>query len=173
MVRSSTHDKQLHRLVKCSSVRGLWLCNECCAVSSSLWGAFYCSPALYQQIAHKNGTAATHHAICHKLRGTCTLSGMPLMLCEAIARRNVVLPVPLRPTRPYRLPSANTSVAFCETQAAVKQRADERRFTEGCQGLMPLATQQHQRCMLQAASHRNLHWKTQQQGGSQSAAGWN
>mmetsp|Transcript_15050 Transcript_15050/g.32613 ORF Transcript_15050/g.32613 Transcript_15050/m.32613 type:complete len:258 (+) Transcript_15050:1478-2251(+) len=42
---------------------------------------------------------------------TWQLSGMPLISCVARARKRVVLPVPLRPTKPYLLPNASMRVA--------------------------------------------------------------
>lgn len=42
-------------------------------------------------------------------------SGIPLIWWDAIARRRVVFPVPLRPTRPYRRPKAMVTVASCNT----------------------------------------------------------
>ena len=42
---------------------------------------------------------------------------MPAIWRDANARRNVLLPVPLRPTRPYRWPAASVSDAFTMSSA--------------------------------------------------------
>ena len=48
---------------------------------------------------------------------------MPLIWCWAIALSSVVLPVPLRPTRPYRRPKASVRLASCwDKQIVVIQR---------------------------------------------------